>query len=109
MKNLNKRNNKKSNGITLIALVITIIVLLILAGISISMLTGENGLLTKTDDARTKTAIANEEEQIKVQVMASYNNEGKLDLEITRDSIESYSCYYKIKEVSGSYSSKTNK
>jgi hypothetical protein len=35
--------------------------------------------------------------------------EGKLDLEITRDSIESYSCYYKIKEVSGSYSSKTNK
>ena len=37
-------NNK---GITLIALVITIIVLLILAGVSIAMLTGDNGLLTK--------------------------------------------------------------
>ena len=39
-----KENNIK--GITLIALVITIIVLLILAGVSIAMLTGQNGLLT---------------------------------------------------------------
>ena len=35
--------NRKNNGITLIALVVSIIVLLILAGISISMLSGENG------------------------------------------------------------------
>ena len=40
-----EKNNKK--GITLIALVITIIVLLILAGVSISMLTGDNSLLGK--------------------------------------------------------------
>lgn len=38
---------KKQKGITLIALVITIIVLLILAGISIATLTGENGILRK--------------------------------------------------------------
>lgn len=42
-------------GITLIALVITIIVLLILAGISIAMLTGENGILTKADEAKRET------------------------------------------------------
>ena len=38
---------KNSKGITLIALVITIIVLLILAGVSIAMLTGDNGLLSQ--------------------------------------------------------------
>ena len=43
--NFTKKFNR-SKGITLIALVVTIIVLLILAGISISMLTGQNGILT---------------------------------------------------------------
>ena len=38
---------KKEQGITLIALVVTIVVLLILAGVSISMLTGENGIVTQ--------------------------------------------------------------
>ena len=47
---------KNNKGITLIALVITIIVLLILAGVSIAMLTGENGLLTKATDADSNTA-----------------------------------------------------
>ena len=39
---------KKNKGITLIALVITIVVLLILAGITISTITGENGILTRS-------------------------------------------------------------
>ena len=43
---------KKSNGITLIALVITIIVLLILAGVSIAMLTGNNGILTQANNSK---------------------------------------------------------
>ena len=43
---------KTSKGITLIALVITIIVLLILAGVSIAMLTGDNGILTKSTEAK---------------------------------------------------------
>ena len=42
-----KTNLKNFSGITLIALVITIIVLLILAGVSIAMLTGNNGILTR--------------------------------------------------------------
>ena len=46
---------KKEKGITLIALVITIIVLLILAGVAIAMLSGENGILRKAADAKTKT------------------------------------------------------
>ena len=46
---------KETNGITLIALVVTIVVLLILAGVSINMVLGQNGIVTKAKDAREKT------------------------------------------------------
>ena len=55
---------KDMKGITLIALVITIIVLLILAGVSIATLTGQNGILTQANNAKTQTEIANEKEAI---------------------------------------------
>lgn len=42
---------KKKNGITLIALVITIIILLILAGVVINLTIGENGLFSKTKNS----------------------------------------------------------
>ena len=48
-------NTKNEKGITLIALVITIIVLLILAAVSIAMLTGENGILKKASSAKEET------------------------------------------------------
>ena len=59
---------KNQKGITLIALVITIIVLLILAGVSIAMLTGENGLLTKAGNAKTETTQKEAEEVVKIAV-----------------------------------------
>ena len=57
---------KRNKGITLIALVITIIVLLILAGVAIAILSGENGILRKAADAKTKTeqAQANETDEL---------------------------------------------
>lgn len=54
----------RSKGITLIALVITIIVLLILAAVTIASLTGDNGILSNAAKAKEKTEIANEKEQI---------------------------------------------
>ena len=66
MKNDNKKRNK---GITLIALVITIIVLLILAGVTIATLTGDNGILTKANKAKETTEIEEEKEIIKVSIM----------------------------------------
>ena len=45
---------RKNRGITLIALVITIIVLLILAGVSIASLMGENGILRKSDKGKRR-------------------------------------------------------
>ena len=63
-----KKINMKEKGITLIALVITIIVLLILAGVTIATLTGDNGILTKATEAKDKTEEGEEEEKVKLSV-----------------------------------------
>lgn len=63
---------KNQNGITLIALVITIIVLLILAGISIAMLTGENGILTQASRSAANTKVAEAKELATTEVAAQY-------------------------------------
>lgn len=52
---MKQQNLKKEKGITLVALVVTIVVLLILAGVSISMVLGNNGLITKATDAKART------------------------------------------------------
>jgi len=59
---------KQEKAITLIALVVTIIVLLILAGVSISMLTGENGILSRSTQASQETVHANVYEQLQLKV-----------------------------------------
>ncbi len=64
----------KQKGITLIALVITIIVLLILAGVSIAMLTGENGILQRAGEAGEKTQTAQEEELRRLTQMEAATN-----------------------------------
>ena len=60
---MNTNVKNKSKGITLIALVITIIVLLILAGVTIATLTGENGILTRASDIDVETRAASVEER----------------------------------------------
>ena len=72
---------KNANGITLIALVITIIVLLILAGVSIAMLTGQNGILTQAQNAKTTNENKSAEEKVKLAIMAakSQSETGELD------------------------------
>ena len=79
---------KDIKGITLIALVITIIVLLILAGISIAMLTGENGILTKADTSKQETTKQGAKEKVQVEVMGSYDNNGKINLEELNDNLK---------------------
>ena len=75
-----KTKLKTSKGITLIALVITIIVLLILAGVSIAMLTGDNGILTQAQRAKTETENAAANEQARLdeynQIMNNWINGG---------------------------------
>ena len=56
----------KNRGITLIALVVTIVVLLILAGVSISMLTGEKGIITQAKKSKEQTIIGEEKDAIAI-------------------------------------------
>ncbi len=72
---------KKEKGITLIALVVTIIVLLILAGVSIAMLTGSNGILTQANNAKQVTEKSAEQEKVQIAVTGSRNDEGQLSFE----------------------------
>ena len=55
---------KTQKGITLIALVVTIVVLLILAGVTISLLLDENGIIAKSKDARTETRVSQIEDEV---------------------------------------------
>ena len=80
---------KRNKGITLIALVVTIIVLLILAGVSINMLTGQNGILNRASEAKEKTGNAQTEELVKFAVMSSIGTDGLIDLNQLKTEIES--------------------
>ena len=79
IENLNKKKNiiipNDEKGITLIALVITIIVLIILAGISINLILGENGIITKAKQAKTETEQAKQNEEIGLNETAKYLEE----------------------------------
>ena len=82
----------KQNGITLIALVITIIVLLILAAVSIATLTGENGILTRANDAKTSTEIAEEREKVELSATAALAEDlgGEIDIDTLRTELGKY-------------------
>ena len=90
-----EKNRKKNNGITLIALVITIIVLLILAGVTIATLTGDNGILTKTSEASEKTKEANAKEQVQIAVTGSIGTDGRLENGSLKDNLN------QIENISG--------
>jgi competence protein ComGC len=62
---------KNQKGITLIALVVTIIVLLILAGISIAMLTGDNGIITRTNDSKMRQIEGQVKEEVNLAVQSA--------------------------------------
>ena len=65
---------KNNKGITLIALVITIIVLLILAGVSIAMLTGQNGVLKRANDASDDSKRAEIADKVNMAIQSAYTD-----------------------------------
>ena len=85
----------KEKGITLIALVITIIVLIILAGVTIAMLVGENGILTKAIEGKEQTRKAGAEEQVQIAVMGSIKNDGNIDNKELKNNLD------KIDKITG--------
>lgn len=83
-----KNKLKERKGITLIALVITIIVLLILAMVSIKIATGD-GLINKAQEAKTKTEYASAKEKVQLAVLGSYDNNGDLSLDKLKEEVKS--------------------
>ncbi len=86
-KETQKSINTQEKGITLIAIVITIIVLLILAGVSIATLTGQNGILTRANDAKEQTEIASVKEQAQLDIANWMAERLKNNEDITLDDL----------------------
>lgn len=82
-----KNKFEKNLGITLIALVVTIVVLLILSGVTISMLTGQNSILNKAGESNQKTEETQEKENLELAIMSS-KMEDVSTLEISKNSLE---------------------
>ena len=83
-KDITMFSKNKENAITLIALVITIIVLLILAGVSIAMLTGTNGILTQAQKAKLSTELSSYKEQLELYKTEKFSeNRGFLESTLT--------------------------
>ena len=81
------RKRKNERGITLIALVITIIVLIILAGISIMMISGQDGILNRVSNASVQDDVSGTKEQIKLELMGKYDANGKYTNADVRDAV----------------------
>ena len=78
----------RERGITLIALVITIIVLLILAGVSISALSGENGILKNAAEARKESDKSSALEEVKIEALGAFGNNAKVDMDKLKTRLE---------------------
>ena len=91
-----KKENER--GITLIALVITIIVLIILASVGIAMLTGENGILKKASTAKERTLDAEYEEKIKLAILGARDNDGNFNKDLLNEELKKYGLSVKTDE-----------
>ncbi len=80
---------KQNSGITLIALVVTIIVLLVLAGVTVATLIGNNGILTQAQNTKKETEKSGTKEQVKIAVIGSMATEkGEIDKEALKKELE---------------------
>ena len=82
---------KENKGVTLVALVITIIVLLILAGVTLSMVMGDSGIFTKANKASEETNLASARDAIRLALLEvttnNYNNDGSQKTAYTETTI----------------------
>ena len=89
---INQKSNIKfptsNTAITLVALVITIIVLLILAGVTLNMVIGENGIFGKANNAKNKTEIAQYEEELRMCVLEIQTDEATKGTTFGMDTIK---------------------
>lgn len=90
MKLKNLRKGKDQRGITLLALIVTIIILLILAGVSVAVLVGDNGIINNAVKAKRATDVAASKERVNLAVMAAKieSKKNKINLETVKSELE---------------------
>lgn len=95
-KKVQKNQKIKEGGITLIALVITIIVLLILAGVTLAALTGDSGILRQAIRAKEQMNYATARESIELAITSAYiNDDYMLDESILKNELDKLGASYK--------------
>ena len=103
-----KKNQEK--GVTIIALVITVIVLLILAGISIASLTGDNGIINKSTEAKKETEISQYQEKLDIIKHQEYMNDYEMNLDEFLDkyaeAVKKDEMFVEAKEVTADHTNK---
>lgn len=72
---MQRKNIKNNKGLTLLMLVVTIVVLMILAGISIRALTGDNGAITKSREAKEATEISREKQLLNLSIVSAVKDD----------------------------------
>ena len=100
---------KNIKGITLVALVVTIVVLLILAGVSINLVLGNNGIIAKAKDAETKSAEASQNDLKGMNALTEEMNNTlgeKPKVDLSKYKIGDY-VNYKYDVVSSGYETKS--
>ena len=107
---MNRTTLRKEKGITMIALVVTIIVLLILAGISISAITGDNGIINKSDEAKTETEISQYKEKLEIIKHGEYADDYTVNIDKFLDkyagAVKKDKMFKEAKEVTADHTNK---
>ena len=86
-----EKNKKYEGGITLVALVVTIVVLLILAGVSLNLVFSNEGILTRSKESKTKTEIAEVKEKAQLDITEiQILNGGKITYSELKTTLEKY-------------------
>ena len=82
----------KNKGVTLIALAVTIVVMLILAGVTISVLNGENGIVKKAQKAKEESKIKELKEKVRIDIAGKRveNINGELRVSVLKEILDKY-------------------
>jgi len=85
---MKKINFKKSKGITMISLIITIVVLMILAGISVTALTGEKNVIKEAKEATSSAKQQSAKEKVQAAVLGCTKKNGEIDKEKLKEKLD---------------------
>jgi len=91
---MDKRKMRKEKGITLVALVVTIIVLILLAGVSVHLVLGNNGIITKAQEAKKKQIISEAKDNIGMEIVSAQIEATETENQLNKQDIETIIAKY---------------